>query len=166
MNNADLKSLSSSKCRIFGLGRSNEALISYLAKQGAEIFVSDKRKSENEITDVLQKNGIKKATVLPYDLPQKTDFVFRTPVIRPDAKEITDNISLGATLTSEVELFFTKAKGKIYGITGSDGKTTTTSITYELLKRKNPQNTFIGGNIGTPLMSFVEKVINNKNNCG
>ena len=102
MNNADLKSLSGSKCRIFGLGRSNEALISYLAKQGAEIFVSDKRKSENEITDVLQKNGIKKATVLPYELPQKTDFVFRTPVIRPDAKDITDNISLGATLTSEV----------------------------------------------------------------
>lgn len=161
MNNADLKSLSGTKCRIFGLGRSNEALISYLARQGAEISVSDKRKSENEITDVLQKNGIKNANILPYNLPRKSDFVFRTPYIRPDATEITDNLLLGARLSSEVELFFANAKGKIYGITGSDGKTTTTSITYELLKQINPGNTFIGGNIGTPLVSFLDKLNDN-----
>ncbi len=158
--NSGLNDLRGAKCRIFGLGRSNEALISYLVKQGADIFVSDKRKSEKEITDILQKNGIKNAKILPYDLPKKTDFLFRTPFLRPDSKEITDNLALGARLSSEVELFLAKAKGKIYGITGSDGKTTTTTITYHLLKKKNSDNTYIGGNIGTPLISFIDKLAN------
>ncbi len=158
MDNAGFSDLHGAKCRIFGLGKSNEVLISYLARQGAEIYVSDKRKSENEITDVLQKNRIINAEILPYNCAQKADLVFRTPSVRPDAKEITDNLALGATLTSEVELFFEKAKGKIYGITGSDGKTTTTSITYELLKRSDPHNTYVGGNIGIPLVSLLDKL--------
>ncbi len=161
MNNADLKDLRGAKCRIFGLGKSNEALASYLAVHGAEISVSDKRKSEKEITDVLQKIGIKNARLIPYESAEKADFVFRTPSIRPDAKEITDNLALGASLTSEVELFFARAKGRIYGITGSDGKTTTTSITYELLRLENPEKTYLGGNIGIPLVSFLDKLDDN-----
>jgi len=159
LNNACFNDLKGARCRVFGLGKSNEALISYLDKKGAEIYVSDKRKSENEITDVLQNKGIKKARVLPYLDTVNTDFVFRTPSLRPDAPEILSSTSSGAFLTSEVELFFEVAKGKIYGITGSDGKTTTTTLTYEILKRQfGKDNTFVGGNIGIPLISFADKL--------
>ncbi len=161
MNSADLSALNGAKCRIFGLGRANEALISYLHKEGADISVSDKRKSENEIEEILERNGIRNACVLPYNQLRKADFVFRTPGMRPDAKEITDNLALGATLTSETELFFERAEGTIYGITGSDGKTTTASIAYELLKRQSPNNTYVGGNIGTPLVSILDKLGSN-----
>lgn len=158
MNKSDFCDLRGVKCRIFGLGKSNEALISYLDKQGAEIFVSDKKKSENEITDIFIKNKVKNAKYLPYSYIEKYDYVFRTPSLHPNAKEIVDSVALGAILTSEAELFFSLAKGFIYGITGSDGKTTTTRITYELLKSNNLNKTFIGGNIGTPLISLLDKL--------
>lgn len=159
MNKYGFSNLKGSKNIICGLGRSNEAVMKYLYSKGAELIVSDKRKSENEITEVLCKLGIKKASVVPYvDFP-RADFIYRTPGMRPDLPEICSAIQKGALLTSEVELFFELAKGKIYGITGSDGKTTTTTITYELLKRKyGSKNTFIGGNIGVPLVSFLEKL--------
>ncbi len=158
MNKSDFCDLRGAKCRIFGLGKSNEALISYLDKQGAEIFVSDKKKSENEITDIFIKNKVKHAKYLPYNYIEKSDYVFRTPSLRPDAKEINDSIALGAILTSEAQLFFSLAKGFIYGITGSDGKTTTTRITYELLKKSNTEKIFVGGNIGIPLISLLDKL--------
>ena len=146
---------------VCGLGRSGEALISYLDKKGAEILVSDKRKSENEIADVLANKGIKNAKIIKYGDFPKADFVYRTPAIRPDAPEILSAIQKGAILTSEAELFFNIAKGKLIGITGSDGKTTTTTLTYEILKRKQGvNNTFIGGNIGIPLISLADKLKN------
>ena len=161
MNNNGFFDLKGAKCIVLGIGRSNEALISYLDKQGAEIFVSDKRKSEKEITDILQNKGIKNAGIIKYVNFQKADYVFRTPSIRPDAPEIMDAISKGAILTSESELFFEVAKGKIYGITGSDGKTTTTTLIYELLKRKYGEKRIkVGGNIGIPPISFVDQLDN------
>ena len=159
MNNYGFYGLNGARCRIMGLGRSNEALIKYLNSKGAEIYVSDKRKSENEIADVLQNNGIKNAKILPYNDISKVDYVFRTPAIRCDAHEIVSLMSKGAILSSEVELFFEIARGKIYGITGSDGKTTTTTLAYEIIKDKyGEDNVFLGGNIGIPLISFADKL--------
>ena len=156
MNRSDLIYQVGSKCRIFGLGRSNIALSKLLYECGCEILISDKRKSESEIISILEKNGIKNANVLPYNEKVRVDTVFRTPVIRPDASEIIAHTNLGATLSSEVELFFKLAKGNTYGITGSDGKTTTSTLCYELLKRTNGKDfVFLGGNIGVPLISFI-----------
>ena len=159
MNNYGFSDLCGSRNIICGLARSNEALISYLDKRGAEMFVSDKRKSEKEITDVLTAKGIKNAKIIKDGDFPKADHIFRTPAIRPDAPEILSATENGAKLTSEVELFFLVAKGKIFGITGSDGKTTTTTLVYEMLKRKLGENrAFIGGNIGIPLISFADNL--------
>ena len=157
MNNNGFNRLSGSRNIICGLGRSNEAVISYLDKQGAETFVSDKRKSEKEITEVLQKLGIKNGIAVPYGRYPSADFIYRTPSLRPDSAEILSATAKGALLTSEAELFFQIAKGKIIGITGSDGKTTTTTLTQLILKQKYGEGrVFCGGNIGIPLISFVD----------
>ena len=90
--------------------------------------------------------------------------MFRTPGISPYSEEIQYYTKNGAVLSSETELFFQKAKGKIYGITGSDGKTTTTNIVGRILEssfKKNGRKVYVGGNIGTPLVSFLEDL--NKN---
>lgn len=161
MNNCGFSELSGSRNIICGLGRSNEALVSFLDKQGAMTFVSDKRKSENEITEVLQRLGIKNGVAVPYGSYPKADFIYRTPSLRPDSEEITVATERGAILTSEVELFFKYAKGKIFGITGSDGKTTTTTVVNEILKQKyGEKHVFCGGNIGIPLISFIKSLDN------
>lgn len=159
MNNNGFLDLSGARCRIMGLGRSNEALMKYLVGKGAEICVSDKRKSENEIRNVLQNIGIQNAEIIPYNEISISDYVFRTPAIRCDAPEITALTSKGAVLSSEAELFFKIAKGKMLGITGSDGKTTTTTLTFEILKEAlGNERVYVGGNIGIPLISLADKL--------
>ena len=159
MNKFDFSKLCNGKAIICGLGRSNEAVISYINKLGTKIAVYDKGKSKNEIEQVLQRLNVKDAHVISDDQVPNADFVFRTPGMRPDAEVIVKAINNGAELISECELFFNIAKGKIFGITGSDGKTTTSTITYELLKNKfGDKNVFLGGNIGKPLLSFLDQL--------
>ena len=159
MRISDSSALNGAGCRIFGLGRSNEALISFLNRNGADVTVSDKRMSENEIASKLSALGCKNVKIIPYNETVRTDFVFRTPGIHPDSPEIVSAIGSGAILSSEAELFFNIAKGKILGVTGSDGKTTTTTLAHLMLSNAiGKESVFIGGNIGVPLISFVDKL--------
>ena len=81
--------------------------------------------------------------------------IFRSPGIRPDRGELPECVRRGATLTSEMECFCASTAGRIFAVTGSDGKTTTTTLTHLLLSR-SPVNSRrlcrVGGNIGTPLL--------------
>ena len=159
MHNSDKFALNGARCRVFGLGRSNEALISFLISRGAEAIVSDKGLSENEIAVKLSGLGCKNIKIIPYSENIRTDYVFRTPAIRPDSPEIVNAIQLGAKLSSEAELFFRIAKGKLLGVTGSDGKTTTTTLAHLILSGAYKKGqVFICGNIGVPLISFVDKL--------
>ncbi len=155
------KSFSGASCLIYGVGKTGISLTRYLRGEGARVLISDKRKSQKEIEDTLEKEGIKEYGFFEYGSPPPADFVFRSPGMRPDSPEITAAVERGAVLTGETELFLSAAKGKIIGVTGSDGKTTTSAITAEILKRAfkdNGKRVFLGGNIGVPFTSFLKDI--------
>ena len=85
--------------------------------------------------------------------------IFRSPGIRPDAGDLTDAIESGAILTSEVEFFCEHTPARIIAITGSDGKTTTSTLTALILKEGYKDGKiYLGGNIGTPLFPLLDKI--------
>ena len=148
------------KVAVIGLGVSNKPLIEYLYNLDVEITVFDNRnqdKIDKDIWDIVTKYE------LPYSLGESYlsklngfDYIFRSPSCRPDLPEITEEVEKGAILTSEIEQVLKLAPCKTIGVTGSDGKTTTTSLIYEILKRK--YNCFLGGNIGTPLFTIINEM--------
>lgn len=85
------------------------------------------------------------------------DIIFRSPSCRPDLPEIQKEVERGAILTSEIEMLLELCPGKVIGVTGSDGKTTTTSLIYEMIKQKG-YSCYLGGNIGTPLFDKIEEM--------
>ena len=85
--------------------------------------------------------------------------IFRSPGIRPDAGDLTQAIASGAVLTSEEEFFCEHTPARIIAITGSDGKTTTSTLTYLILKEGyTGGRVFLGGNIGTPLFPLLDDI--------
>ncbi len=88
--------------------------------------------------------------------------IFRSPGIRPDAGDLEKAVADGATLTSEVEFFCENTPARIIAITGSDGKTTTSTLTGLLLETGyKGGRTFLGGNIGTPLFPLLDEISEN-----
>ena len=80
------------------------------------------------------------------------DVIFRTPGMRPDLPELTAAVERGSVLTSEMEVFVSVCPCPIIAVTGSDGKTTTTTIIAELLRAAG-RTVHLGGNIGHPLLA-------------
>ena len=120
----------------------------------ANVVAFDKRdieKIDNNIIKYLRENNIVGNFGEKYlENLKGFDIVFRSPSCRPDTQELLEEKKRGAIITSEIEMVVKLCPGKVIGITGSDGKTTTTSLIYEILKKAN-YNCYLGGNIGTPL---------------
>lgn len=148
------------KAAIIGLGVSNKPLIEYLYNLGARITVFDNREQEKidtYIWDEVTKYNLKYYIGEDYLANLKGfDYIFRSPSCRPDLPEVEAEVKRGAILTSEIEMVLKLTPCKTIGITGSDGKTTTTSLIYEILKRK--YKCFLGGNIGTPLFAKISEM--------
>lgn len=155
------KSIKDKKISVVGVGVSNIPLIRFLIDGGALVAAHDKRSADQlgEIYSELECLGVKFVLGEDYlkNIPKDTDIIFKTPGIRPDVPELLNAVSQGAVLTSEMELFFELCPAKIIAVTGSDGKTTTTSLIGEMLKKEG-YNCYIGGNIGNPLIGEVEKM--------
>ena len=148
------------KVAVVGIGVSNIPLIEFLIKFGAKVTAFDK-KSKEELREVVAKyesQGVKFQLGDGY-LEKLIGFevVFKTPSMRIDGKELTRAKEEGAYITSEMEEFIRYCPAKIYGITGSDGKTTTTSLVYAILNAAG-YKTWVGGNIGTPLFTKIEEI--------
>ena len=152
--------LKNKKIAIIGLGVSNSPLIDYMQNLGTKIEVFDKREEEKIDKDILNKikeYKIKKHFGVNYLSNLKDfDIIFKSPSCRPDLPEIEAEVKRGAKLTSEIELVLELSPCKIIAVTGSDGKTTTTSLIYEILK--NSYKVFLGGNIGTPLFIRINEM--------
>ncbi len=155
------KSIKGKKISVVGVGVSNIPLIRFLIDSGALVTAHDKRSADQlgEIYSELEGLGVKFILGEDYlkNIPKDTKIIFKTPGIRPDVPELLNAVSQGAVLTSEMELFFELCPSKIIAVTGSDGKTTTTSLVGEMLKKEG-YNCYIGGNIGNPLIGEVEKM--------
>ncbi len=153
--------ISGKKVSVIGIGVSNIPLIRMLLSFGATIFAHDKRDKEKlgEIYDEFLSLGVN--FILGDDylklIPEDVDYIFKTPGIRFDVPEIAERIKNGAKLSSEMDLFFDLCPVPIIAVTGSDGKTTTTTLISELLKKEG-YPCHLGGNIGTPLVDKTDKI--------
>ncbi|MCI9015558.1 MAG: UDP-N-acetylmuramoyl-L-alanine--D-glutamate ligase [Clostridia bacterium] len=154
--------LRNKKIAIIGLGISNIPLIDYLHEFEAKVTVFDDR-----TIDRLDKELINKIDKYKFEISlgenslsklQNFDIIFRSPSCMPNKKELLLEKQRGAIITSEIEMLMEMAPCKIIGVTGSDGKTTTTSIIYEILKQSG-YNCHLGGNIGTPIFTKLNKIL-------
>lgn len=148
---------------VVGIGVSNIPLINFLVKLGAKVTAFDMKTEEmlGETAVDFKNKGVKLQLGEGY-LEKLTGFevVFKTPSMRIDCDALVRVKNEGAYITSEMEEFVRYCKGKVYGITGSDGKTTTTTIVSKLLEAQG-YRTWVGGNIGTPLFSNIEEIEEN-----
>ena len=145
---------------VVGIGVSNIPLIKFLVKLGAKVTAFDMKSAEElgEISKEFEILGVNLELGKGY-LDKLTGFevVFKTPSMRIDSEALVRCKNQGAYITSEMEEFVRYCKGKVYGVTGSDGKTTTTTIVSKLLSQEG-YKTWTGGNIGTPLFSNIEEI--------
>lgn len=162
MNITDYKkSLEGKNIAVIGVGISNVPLIKFLADADVKITALDKRnKSEiGSVTEELEALGVKFVTGEDYleNIPEVADIIFKTPGMRYDVPQLIKASQNGAKITSDTELFFELCPADIIAVTGSDGKTTTTTLIYEMLKKEG-YKVFVGGNIGRPLFEDIEKI--------
>ena len=152
--------IGNSRVAVLGCGVSNIPLIDLLIECGNDVCVHDKNPMDklDPRAREFEERGARFVTGDGYLDNIDADIIFRSPGIRPDHKGIAEAVDRGATLTSEMELFLELTPATVIAITGSDGKTTTTTITYKLLEeqyKNSNTNIYVGGNIGTPLLSKV-----------
>lgn len=154
--NEYLSGFAGKKAAVLGIGVSNTPLIDILLKAGVQVTACDRKTlgQLGEITDELAAKGVKLCLGEDYLDNLDCDVIFRTPGMRPDLPQLEKARENGAEITSEMEVFFQTCPCPIIGVTGSDGKTTTTTIIYEILKAGG-RNVHLGGNIGAPLLPNI-----------
>ena len=158
--NSFYKSLHNKKVSFIGLGRSHRELLPMFASKGAIVTLRDKRTREQigEEADKLEALGIKLTLGENYlENLCEEDIILRTPGMNYFTPALQQARKSGAFVTSEMELFFDLCPCKIYAVTGSDGKTTTTTVISEFLKAQG-FSVFLGGNIGFPLLPRIEQI--------
>lgn len=153
--------LKNQKIAVIGLGVSNIPLIDYLYKKNANVTVFDDREEEkleqnviNKIKDYGFKFYLGKGNL---NNLKGFDLIFRSPSCLPTKPELIEEKNRGAIVTTEIEQLIKMAPCKIIGVTGSDGKTTTTTLTYEILKNAG-YKVYLGGNIGIPLFTKLSEI--------
>lgn len=163
MENIKLKAFENNikgkKVAVVGLGVSNIPLIDYLHNLMADVTIFDERDLNK-----LDENIVKKIHDYGFELItgknalhflRGFNVIFRSPSCLPNTLQLVSEQKRGAIVTSEIEMLMNVCPCKIIGITGSDGKTTTTTLIYEILK-KGGYNCHLGGNIGIPLFTEVK----------
>lgn len=148
-----MTSLKSKRVAVIGIGVSNTPLIRILLGAGIDVTACDKngRDELGGIAEELENLGAHLQLGENYLDGLDQDVIFRTPGMRPDVPALEAARERGAEITSEMEVFFQVCPCKIIAVTGSDGKTTTTTIISELLKAAG-YTVYVGGNIGRPLL--------------
>lgn len=165
MNNTELlEKIKNSSCALLGLGVSGHALIEFLLEIGVSRITVHDRKDVSELGDdakAYAEKGVNFVTGENYLAQIDADVIFRSPGIRDDKESILRAVARGAYLTSEMELFFALTPATVIGITGSDGKTTTTTLCAKILEQElagKGGKVYLGGNIGTPLLPYVREM--------
>ena len=153
------ESVKGKKVVFCGIGGSHLPLIPLFLKYGAAVEARDRRSygALGETAKSLEEQGVKLNLGEEYLKDLSGDIIFRTPGMKYYTPELTCARKNGSAVTSEMELFFDLCPCKIYAVTGSDGKTTTTTLISEMLKRAG-KTVHLGGNIGKPLLPEIETV--------
>jgi len=159
---AYFESIINKKVAFCGLGITNIPLIRQFANKGISVIACDKTPFENldDEAKALAKLGVEFRTGGDYLENLDADIIFRTPGMYYNSKELMQYREKGVLVTSEMEVFFSLCPAKTIAVTGSDGKTTTATLIFEMLLKQG-YNVFLGGNIGTPLLPTIEKMTEN-----
>ena len=154
-----LSGLNGKTIALCGIGGSHLPLIKLFTKYGAHVIACDKRDMDalGENGALAQEYGAELRLGENYLQGLDADIILRTPGMRFFTPELNEARRNGIVVTAEMELFFELCPCKIIAVTGSDGKTTTTTIISELLKAEG-RNVHLGGNIGKPLLPEIESV--------
>lgn len=149
------------KVAVIGLGVSNLPLLDYLHEQKARVTVFDQRTIDDISKDVMDKIT---EYAFEFSLGENYlsnlkgfDLIFRSPSCLPTVPELAEEANRGAIVTTEIEMLIEMCPAKVIGVTGSDGKTTTTSLIYSILQKAG-YNAWLGGNIGTPLFTKLPEM--------
>lgn len=149
------------KIAIIGIGVSNIPLIDYLHFLKSNVTVFDNKEIDNidkKIVDTIVNYGMEFSFGKNYlSKLRGFDLIFRSPSCLPTTPELIMESERGAIITTEIEMLVELCPGLVIGVTGSDGKTTTTSLIYEIIKAKG-YNCYLGGNIGIPLFTKVTEM--------
>ncbi len=156
---AYLSGLKGKRVAVCGIGRNNLPVIRQLLGYGAVVTACDRRTREDlgEVAEELTAAGVTLQLGEDYLARLDAELVLRTPGMKPYLPEFEAARQRGITVTSEMELFFDLCPAPIYAVTGSDGKTTTTTVIAGLLAKAG-KKVFLGGNIGRPLLPLVEEI--------
>ncbi len=151
---------------VIGVGISNTPLIRWLYSLGVNVTAFDIHTEDDpsisKTKAEFESDGIKISWSLGADyldrlMSESFEYVFKTPKMRFSAPELQAAKNNGSILTTEMELFMNLCPARIFAVTGSDGKTTTTTLISELLKAQG-YKVWTGGNIGTPLLDKIESI--------
>ncbi len=149
------------KVAIIGLGVSNLPLIDYFHEKKSKVTVFDSREIgeiSKEIMDKVTNYAMEISLGKGYlNKLQNFDLILRSPSCLPTVPELEEEAARGAIITTEVELLMKMCPAEVIGVTGSDGKTTTTTLISEILKKAG-YNCYVGGNIGTPLFTKLHEI--------
>ena len=150
------------KVAIIGLGVSNLPLIDYFHDKKSIVTIFDSREIgeiPKEIIDKVTNYAMEMSLGKSYlNKLRGFDLILRSPSCLPTVPELEEEANRGAIVTTEVELLMKMCPAEIIGVTGSDGKTTTTTLISEILKKAG-YNCYVGGNIGTPLFTKLNEIM-------
>jgi len=151
--------LKNKRVLVVGLGRSGAAAAFFLQEHGAKVTVSDTRSEaqlQHEVAQLLDRGISIEAGRHGERTFRDQDLIVVSPGVPPDQPQLQHARTLGIPVIGEVELAFRFLQGKVLAITGSNGKTTTTTLVGEILNKAG-KKTLVGGNIGTPVISLAGK---------
>lgn len=149
------------KVAIIGIGVSNLPLLEYFYDLNARVTIFDSKESNQISVEAMQKiekygfefiGGKDSLNRL-----KGFDIIFRSPSCMPDRPELVEAVESGAVLTSEIEMVLKLAPCKVIGVTGTEGKTTTTTLINEIVK-KSGRKTYLGGNMGKPIFTKIRNI--------
>ena len=146
---------------ILGGARQGQAAARWLARHGAIVTVNDRRSAEEMSAARSALAGISVNWVLgshPIEMLETTDVLCISGGIPLDNPLVVVAVQRGIPLTNDTQIFMEVAPGRSVGITGSAGKTTTTTLVGQMAKKANGEKTFVGGNIGDPLLNYVDEM--------
>ena len=154
-----IDSLRGRSVAVLGIGVSNTPLVELLCKNGVHVIACDKKSREalGDAAAKLESLGAELRLGADYLKDLCADVIFRTPGMRPDVPELLAAKERGSHITSEMQVFFEVCPCPIIAVSGSDGKTTTTTVISEFLKAAG-KKVWLGGNLGHPLLAEADQI--------
>ena len=154
-----LASLKGKTVAVLGIGVSNTPLVELLCRSGVKVVACDKkdRAALGGTAEKLEALGAALRLGPDYLKDIEADVIFRTPGMRPDVPELCEARERGSVVTSEMQIFFEVCPCPIIAVSGSDGKTTTTTVISEFLRAAG-KKVWLGGNLGHPLLSEAGEI--------